>query len=151
MKFSDVYKDRSYIEFSDRRAKAVFKDLREPREYRAKNDDKKYVVGYKVDGGIITSFDVQKCDYALCTDDDKIYFIELKGGNYKKALGQISDTVDNLIKSVGITAKEVNGRIVLSKCKAPALYESDEKKLFAKLLRLGGNLRKNTGVLEESI
>lgn len=151
MKFSEVYKDRKYIEFSDRRSQAVFNDLREPREYRAKNCDKKYLIGYKVDGGIITSYDVQKCDYALYTDDDKVYFIELKGGNYRKALGQISDNVDNLIMRAGISAKAINARIVLSKCKAPAVYESDEKKLIAKLVRLGGNLKKRSGVLEESI
>lgn len=151
MKFSEVYHETRYIEFSERRTKVVFYDRKEPREYRVKNENKKHLIGYKVDGGIVTSCDIQKCDYALYTEDDKIYLIELKGGNYKKALGQISKTIDNLIVNVGIKAREVNGRIVLSKCKAPAVYDNDEKKLIAKLLKLGGNLRKRSGVLEEVI
>lgn len=151
MKFTDLFTESRYIKFSDTRPKAVFTDLKESREYRVYNECGKLITGYRVDGGIITSLDISKCDFALSTEDDRIFLIELKGGNYKKALEQISNTVDLLIKNTGVTAKEVNGRIVLSKYKAPALFENEEKRLIAKLKKYGGNLRKKGCLLEEKI
>ena len=151
MKFSGKYTNTDYIEFDDDRASAVFRDSKQPRVYKAFNPTRKNIKGYKVDGGIITSSLLEKCDYALYTEDDKIYLIELKGGDYKHAIDQISSSVDILIKNVGVTAKEVNGRVVLSKCKTPSLWANDEKKLIAKLRRLGGNLDKKVRLLEENI
>lgn len=151
MRFSDLFADSSYIKFSDRRPKAVFSDPKESRKYRVCNEEEKHITGYRVDGGIITSLDISKCDYALSTEDDRLYLIELKGGNYKKALEQISNTIDLLIKNTGVKMREVNGRIVLSKYKSPALFESEEKKLIVKLKKLGGNLRKKGEILEENI
>lgn len=151
MKFSEKYTNPDYIEFDDDKSCAVFRDKKQPRVYRAHNPARKIIKGYKVDGGIITSSLLEKCDYALYTEDDKIYLIELKGGDYKHAIEQISSSVDILIKNVGVTAKEVNGRVVLSKCKTPSLWANDEKKLIAKLRRLGGNLDKKVRLLEENI
>ena len=56
--------------------------------------EKEIVCRIKVDACVITSQVVEKCDYVFvrCTNKDH-YFVELKGGDIKKAYGQIITTI----------------------------------------------------------
>ena len=69
----------------DRRALFVFTDQKSKSKYVAKNKNGKEACGVRIDGGLITSNDVKKCDYGLCIDDDRFFLIELKGKDLSRA------------------------------------------------------------------
>ena len=117
------------------------------------NDSEKEIVVYKIDGGILTSNEIKKCDYGVYTEQDVLYLIELKGSDYCHALDQIMSTIDTLLKKNSICVRQLNARIVLSKCRIPNILVTQEKKLNILLkTKYGkGNIRKQTKVLEENI
>ena len=154
MRFKDRYCDESYIVSDDERPIVSVKDSGSPRQWIGLNQNKKNVVKYRVDGGIVTSKEESKCDYAVCVDNitsDTIYLIELKGCDYKHALDQISSTLDKLIISPGIADCSVNGRVVLSRGRNPKIRCSTEPPLIKKLMLLKGNLASKTNKLQENI
>ena len=151
MKFSEAYTDNSYILSRDRRETIKFKEPKEKREYIADNIHKRHVVRYKVDDGIITSKALQKCDFAFYVEDDRLYFIEMKGADYDHALDQIDSTITILLTNPQHTAASVNARVVLSKARTPDLKTNRERRLNVRLKKMNGNLVKRTGKLIETI
>lgn len=58
------------------------------------NDQRHEIRQFKVDGGIIQGTTVSRCDYLVVNDTARrAYFIELKGSDVKKAMGQIDNTI----------------------------------------------------------
>ncbi|HCC51350.1 MAG TPA: hypothetical protein DEQ30_04265 [Porphyromonadaceae bacterium] len=143
MTFDETYADPSYTISDDNRSIVVLKDKKERREYIGENIDRKQIIVYLVDDGIIKSG--ERCDYTLCLCDPNIlYFIELKGGNYTKALSQIYTTIESLVIGPRLSTSEVHARIVLSKVRVPNVRSAEETKLNKLLKRLNGNLKKTS-------
>lgn len=151
MKFSEIYTDPEYIISDDRRQKIVFKDKRETRIYRVQNPSRKKVTAYRVDGGIIDSLLIEKCDFAFYTDDDTLYLIELKGSDLLQAIKQISRSIDILIEPVKDMPDHINARIILSKYNVPSAYKAEEIRLHKKIKSFGGELVTKVRLLEENI
>ena len=151
MKFSEKYCEKEYIESDDHRSIVVAQDKRGRGKWIGRNLDKKRVVKYRVDDGIIKSKAECKCDYAVCVEDNDVYLVELKGADYNHALQQVLSTIDNLILRPQIDVRVVNGRIVLSRGRNPNVRYTDEVKLIKKLKALGGSLKSGENVIEENI
>lgn len=115
MTFANKYTEPHYILSDDHRKEIVLSDTREPRKYIANNTKQQRVIVYKVDDGIISDKAQRKCDYAFWTEENSVYFIELKGGDYSRALTQLHSTIIQLVQESKIVAKEIHARIVLSK------------------------------------
>lgn len=148
--FDQKYQDKSYIRFLDQRQKIVFEENRS--KYSCHNPNKKTVIGYKVDGGIIKNG--SRCDDALYLPDEKeLYLIELKGGDYEKAIFQIDNTIDSLIIIPQIEIAAIKGRVVLSKARTPEMRTQKETRLLLKMkkLKYKFDLKMATRVLEESV
>jgi hypothetical protein len=61
----------------------------------AKNTDNHLVRKYKIDGDVIKSHDVDKCDYLVLNDEKKTaYFIELKGSKMHHAIAQLKSSAN---------------------------------------------------------
>lgn len=69
-----------FTSLCDARQKVIVsKDAGSSKLHRARNVDGNLVRHYRIDGDVITSKDVQKCDFLLLNDDKKnAYLIELK-------------------------------------------------------------------------
>jgi len=66
-------------------------------------DSNENFTAIKIDGCVITSHEIEKCDYGLHrTSNDDFYFVELKGKGIQKGFDQIVSTINyfeqNLIK-----------------------------------------------------
>lgn len=153
MKFCEKYTDINYIISDDCRKTITLKDKgASTSKYVCENNKKKKITIYKVDGGIIKSQIVNKCDFALYNNDnDVIYFIELKGSDYDQAIEQISSSISNLITSNNIKINIINARIVLTKVRAPEINTTKEKKLKLLLNKYKGTLIKKTNLMTEHI
>ncbi len=151
--FYNAYHESRYIKSHNAKRNVVLKEKGEKSEFRLHNDSEKEIVVYKIDGGILTSNEIKKCDYGVYTEQDVLYLIELKGSDYRHALDQIMSTIDTLLKKNSISVRQLNARIVLSKCRIPNILVTQEKKLNILLkTKYGkGNIRKQTKVLEENI
>lgn len=151
MKFSEKYQDAASICFADKRAILVLKDRKERREYRGNNPDQLFLTAYRVDGGLMKG-EGMKCDYAVYTETDNLYFIELKGGDYSHALDQLLNTIQLLMQPDIECPQSIHTRVVLSKLKVPGAWDSKEKKLMALLKRkYNGTHRRETQVIVENI
>jgi hypothetical protein len=116
--------------------------------YRGINTQRKNVLRYKVDEGMIQSG--EKCDYALgICDENKLYFIELKGSDVSKAAEQILETMRHLSEKV--RGFSIFGRIVCSRVPRPDLRSTQLVRLERELARHNGNLVRQTLLLEEEI
>lgn len=128
------------------------------RSYRVTNSTKRRLLLYRVDGGVITSG--LRCDYALGMPGDSesvvaseqvsiVNLIELKGTDLKHAAAQILSTLTELgSKLDGFT---INGRIVLSRVSRPDIRASNVIALERKLATLGGELRKSSRTMDETV
>lgn len=78
------------------------------RKHIANNIDENRVFQFRIDGDIIPkSTSMKRCDYLVKNEEKKdLYFIELKGTDVKKAIDQITDTIDYL-------KNEINGYSIL--------------------------------------
>ena len=151
MKFSEKYKDKAGICFADKRTVLVLKDKKEKREYRGNNPNRLFLTTYRIDGGLVKD-DGMKCDYAIYSETDNLYFVELKGGDYSHALDQLQHTIQLLLQPDVECPRSVHTRVVLSKLKVPGVWNSKEKKLMALLKRkYNGTHRRETQVMEENI
>ena len=119
--------DKSYINSHDTRQTIVLKEPRESSEFRLENNSGKEIVVYKIDGGVIDNTNVLKCDFGIFTEDNILYFIELKGTDYIHALEQMLSTIDILIVSLQTSVGQLNARIVLSKMRVPDINVTKEK------------------------
>lgn len=117
------------------------------------NDSEKELVVYKIDGGILKSNEIIKCDYGIYTEQDVLFLIELKGSDYNHALDQIISTIDILLKNPSVKVKQLNVRVILSKCRIPNILVTQEKKLnnLLKTKYGNGSICKQTKVFEEHI
>lgn len=153
MTFVEKYTEQRYIEFDDKRSQIVLSDKGEPRKYCAYNTRRQRVVAYRVDGGIVTDKTQSKCDYALWTEKNCVYFIELKGGDYSHALEQIHNTIVNLVQEPKIDAEEIHARIVLSKGRAinANVANTHVARLKKLLKRYNGSLEMKTRQFNDTI
>ncbi len=135
------------LEFNDTRRIAVFKDDKESREFIVNNLRNKSIKKFKVDKCLISEGEM--CDYLLVVEDEKLYFIELKGSDLIKAISQVSTSIDKLIPIFSHNA--VNGRIVLSKVNAPDLRDTRLIKLRKRLKELNGTLEYKSKKMEEQL
>lgn len=147
LEFYKKHPDASCIRIDDNRSTVVLKDAREPRKYIAQNIRKKGIVVYQIDGGLLKDATQLKCDYALLTEDNHLYLVELKGSDYPHALEQIIHTIQVLEPEVNL----LNARVVLSKVRVPGLRVTQEVKLQNLLSRYHGDLKKKAVELEEKI
>lgn len=96
-------------------------------KHTANNKDNQKVRQYQIDGDVITSRNVDKCDYLVLNDEKKTaYFIELKGSKMQHAIRQIKNTERMLKNNLcgytsyyrvvfsGSATHSVNGSIFLS-------------------------------------
>ena len=153
MTFVEEYNDLRYIESDDRRKQIVLTDKGEPRRYVANSNRGQRIVRFKVDDGIVTDKTQPKCDYALWTEENCLYFIELKGGDYSKALTQVHHTILQLVQRPNINTKQLHARVVLSNGRAikAAVANTAEAKLLHLLKKYGGSLNKASQQLIENI
>lgn len=100
--FYQHYHDSGYVQFQEKRPRVALKDKRSASIYNLQNDLNKELVCYRVDEGVICGKDFNKCDYALYTEDDLLILVELKGVDYEKAIEQISETINVLLKTPDI-------------------------------------------------
>lgn len=149
--FFSAYNDSRYIQSHDERKIVVLREPKESREYRLENKSCKELAVYQIDGGIIISNSVPKCDFGVFTEDNVLFLVELKGADYIHALEQMISTIGLLIVRPAIKVACLNARIVLSKVSVPAIMPSQEKKLLALVKSKGGNLIKQSRVLKEII
>lgn len=68
--FFQKYHDGGYVLSHDRRPNVVLKDKGAARLYNLRNDLNKELVCYRIDGGLISSKDVSKCDFGIYSEDD---------------------------------------------------------------------------------
>lgn len=119
--------------FYDTRKEAVFKE--KGKEYIAKNIDGKLLAGFQVDDGIIKSKEMRKCDKAILVNDERLYFIELKGADIDTACEQLLSTYEFFLKY--FKQYEYYFRVVLSKANskhsAPNLDPTSKKRLLNKI------------------
>ena len=148
--FFQAYHASTYIVSHDDRNVVTLKEPRESRIYKFKNVSKKELVVYKIDGGLISDNAVQKCDFAILTEDDVLFLIELKGADYIHALQQLLSTISTLLLRPQIMVQKLNARVVLSKIRVPDIMTTQEKKLRFLLKTCKGDLLRKCQVLEES-
>lgn len=118
------------------------------RRYRASNASGKLLSCYQVDGGLIQ--DGRRCDFALAVNsDNKVYFIELKGGDISHAADQIQATITKLnskLKNVVLFA-----RIVCSHVSRPRIRRPQLVRLEQLVAQTTGNVRVSSQELAEEI
>ena len=107
----------------------------------------------KVYGCLIT--EGERCDYLIVSCEDKLaFFVELKGHDLKKAIGQIYSSITKLLTE--IQEFKVHARIVLNRNPTPDINSSIELKLKKRLKQQNGKdtlalIKYKSNVLEESM
>lgn len=153
MTFVERYTERDYILSDNRRKLISLSDRGESRKYLVNNIHERRIVVYRVDGGVIADTTQPKCDFALWTEQNILYFVELKGGDYSKALSQLYNTIIKLVQQSNITTKQVHARIVLSNGRGinAAVANTHEAKLLKLVKKYNGNLNKASQQYTETI
>lgn len=149
--FFSAFNDKKYIISHDERKIVVLREPKESREYRLENKSGKDLVVYQIDGGLIASNAVLKCDFGIYNEDDVLFFVELKGADYIHALEQLISTINILIVKPQINVARLNARIVLSKISVPAIIPTQEKKLQSLVKSRKGDFKKRCRLLKETI
>ena len=151
--FFQAYHDQKYIQHHNCIKIVSLREPKENRTYKLHNKQKKEIVVYKIDGGLINNSCVLKCDKGIYTEDDWLFLIELKGKDLEHALEQINSTIDILLKQKSIKLKKLNARVVVSKVSIPKILASKEKKLKQLLYKSygGGDYKKQSRLLEETL
>ena len=149
--FFNAYHDKGYIISHNNKNAVVLKEPRESREYRIENKTRKEIVVYKIDGGLVSSNDILKCDYGIYTEEDALFLVELKGADYIHAIEQLLSTICVLIDRPRINVSRLNARIILSKVRVPNIIPSPEKKLLKKVRSRNGDFIKKCQKLCEAV
>ena len=128
MKLTEKHNDPHYTKSQDRRPRISLKDKGESRKYVGENPNGLLLTVYQVDGGIFNSTKAgdKKCDFAIYTESDNLYLIELKGGDYSRSLDQLENTLQQLLTIDIETPQSVQARVVLSKTKIPGTLDTKE-------------------------
>lgn len=119
----------SALKYSQREKIIAFSENN--RVYTAENDTKKQVLGFRVDGGLITATDIRKCDFSLVVESDVCYLIELKGAGIEEACEQLSKTIDYF--STNYQMQKFVGRIVISRYNSHKIHSEKYVALERKL------------------
>ncbi len=150
---NDLFRESECNEFCDTRKTIVVKDSGNKQEYRVTNKNGKEICKIKVDGCLIK--ESERCDYLILACEDKsAFFVELKGHDLKKAIGQIDSSLTNLITE--IKEFKIYARIVLNRNPTPDINSSIEIKLKKRLKQQNGKdsgdlIKYKSKVLEESM
>lgn len=150
---NDFFRESQCKEFCDQRKTVVVRDTANRQEYRVSNISSKELCKIKVDGCLIK--EGEKCDYLILDCQDKLaFFVELKGQDLVKALGQIDTSISRLIPEM--LDFKFYARIVLNKNPTPDINSSIEIKLKKRLKKLNSDnslelIKYKSKVLEESI
>lgn len=153
MTFVEKYSSSDYIVSNDNRRRFVLEDKGEHRKYIGINTTQQRIVVYRVDDGIIKSKEQNKCDFAFWTEKDDVYFVELKGGDYSRALQQIHKSIEDLVIHNKIVVNKVHARIVLStgRCVRANVANTSEVKLIKLLKGFNGILKRQSSQMTENI
>lgn len=116
--FYEDYHDSSYIISHDKRSTVHLEEKGEKSQYYLQNDieGKKELVVYEIDGKLVESQAEgdNKCDYGIYTEDELLILAELKGGDYKKAIKQLTNTTKFLGLNGSNKIKRLLARTVLT-------------------------------------
>lgn len=123
--------------------------------YIGLNKNRRRILRYSVDGGLISSA-TKRCDKAAYLPADQnlkksevVYLVELKGSDLKKAAQQISQTIITLGHL--LDGCEVHGRAICTRIPTPDIRSSEIIKLERDLAKMNGTFRKSSTVLNEEI
>lgn len=137
--------DRLYVKCEEKKKK-----------YTLVNTQKKTIVSYKMDGGIVymdvaVPEQTARCDYLYVINGEKptVVLTELKGVDVRKAMNQINSTLD-LFDSFFRKCSKIYGRIVVSSS-IPKIRATPEHVKLQKKLKdsYGGNLKIGELKMEE--
>ena len=138
---------RSY----DKRNTVVAQEKRS--KYIMLNPAQKILLHLSVDDCLLHQADGEQCDrlIAVC-EDKKLFFIELKGSNVKKAASQLLNTVDHAFFRPYLEDAEASfARIIPTRTQPPDLKSSAYRKLEQRMARLKGNVRQQAQQMTETI
>lgn len=117
------------------------------RRYRGRNPGKARILCYRVDGGVVNVG--RRCDYAVGLPElNKVLLVELKGKNLRTACAQIVATIQRLQAS--LASFVVCARIVVSRVQRPDLRSAAMINLERQIACAGGDVRKASGLMEET-
>lgn len=134
----------------DSRKKVVIEENRKKYELLNPNSDR--IANFHIDGGMIPSPNITKCDNLLIdTDSDVAIFIELKGTDLKHALKQIEVMIDKL--SNDLMNYRIFARIVTSnRTNVPNIKTCPQYvALNRKVLKNHGNISIHSNIISENI
>lgn len=127
------------------------KDTGNPQTHYARNNGRKLVTQYKIDGVVIK--DGSKCDFLVMNEETyNAYLIELKGSDMCKAAQQIDETSKKL--STQLSGYLLNFRIVTNKCKTQEIESTPFKKYklgWVKKFGKNHTFKYGSGVMTEDI
>ncbi len=139
----EKFREKECVLFQDNRSRIVLNDKKSKSKFKANNSDRKEICVLKVDDYIKT----EACDFIVfifskenTSKLEKVFIIELKGENIKKATKQIETTLNFLLneidfislKNVSIYARSVHSHV-------PKSYKSYETRLTRELARVNKN------------
>lgn len=122
----------SALRYSQTESKISFSENN--RTYVAENSAKKHILGFRVDGGLITSSITRKCDFALIVESDLCYLIELKGSGLDDACEQLDATLSYFEDKFQM--HKFVGRVVVSRFNTHKIQGEKYKILERKLRTL---------------
>ena len=140
---------KGYKSLCDCHAKVIVsKDKRGRQKHIATNVSNSYVTHYQVDGNIMSSNNESKCDFILINEDDeRVFFIELKGSDILHALEQLDATEKSLSNHL-IPYNGREYRVVLNRVNTHDVRSAE----FIRYKRKWGKfLIYQNGVLKENI
>ncbi len=157
--FYEDYHDTSYIQWHDKRSTVCLEEKGEKSKYYLHNDINKELVVYQIDGGIFSSTAKgdNKCDYGIYTEDELLILVELKGGDYKKAIKQLTNTTTLLGLNGSNKIKKLLARTVLTNGRSvPNITTTEIAKLKGLITKYNGGYKeeyigKATLKLEETL
>lgn len=141
----------------DRRKQISIKE--KGKRYLGINNDEKVIAKYHLDDPAHPAEGI-RCDYALyvhddekpAKDDDRLIFIELKGGDIEQAIQQISKSIKDWVVSYSIRPRRLDARIISSGCRNPQYYKTNQVRLEKELYKYGqGNLIVTTRQFTEEL
>lgn len=138
-------KTSTCVDSVDQRSKVACEENR--KKYILDNTQKRTVISYKMDGGIIVMDktvlpETVKCDYLYVINGEKkeAILIELKGTDIAHSLEQINGTLDQF-RAFFENMSHVYGRAVVASSTPNLLTNPHYVKLKKKLIRYKGNLK----------
>lgn len=123
--------------------------------YNLENPQRKLVILYKMDGGVIevdasVPDNICKCDYLYITECNKAILVELKGKNVKHALEQIEGTM-TVYKDILKNCNEIYARVIVSSAIPRLNVTPQYTRLLCMLKKLNGNLKVKENKMSEKI